>query len=195
MDEHCILVATGNTYKVEELRSLLGDHPVRLLCARDVGGFTEVVEDGRTFEENAVKKAGQVAAEKQMRTLADDSGLEVDALGGAPGINSARFAGEHGNDKRNIRKLLDLLRHRQDRRARFVCAVAVADPHGQVRVVRGEIKGWIAEEPRGSGGFGYDPVFVPEGADVTFAELPEEEKNRISHRAEAVREALRTGLL
>ena len=189
-----ILAATGNAHKVREMSTILAPAGVRLLSAAEVGGIPEVIEDGATFRENAVKKACEVARATGRRVVADDSGLEVVALAGEPGVFSARYAGEGGNDGRNVRKLLGKLEGVTDRRARFVCVIAVADPGGLVGTAEGEVRGHIALAPRGTGGFGYDPVFVPEGYEQTFAELPAEIKNGMSHRGNALAAAVAQGL-
>jgi len=190
-----LLAATGNAHKVDEMRAILAPAGVRLLSARDVGGLPEVDEDGATFRENAIKKACAIAAATGRRVIADDSGLEVAALDGAPGVRSARYAGAGGNDGRNVAKLLAALDGRSDRRARFVCVVAVAGPEGLVGTAEGEVRGRIGDQPRGQGGFGYDPVFIPDGYEQTFAELPAEVKNAMSHRGRALAAALAQGLL
>jgi XTP/dITP diphosphohydrolase len=189
-----ILAATGNAHKVCEMAAILAPAGVRLLSAADVGGIPEVVEDGLTFRDNAVKKACEVAAATGRIVVADDSGLEVLALGGEPGVRSARYAGEGGNDGRNVGKLLSRLEGVADRRARFVCVIAVATPTGLLGTAEGTVPGRIIHAPRGSGGFGYDPVFVPDGYDQTFAELPAEVKNGMSHRGRALAAAVAQGL-
>lgn len=189
-----ILAATGNRHKIEEMAAILAPHGIRLLSAADVGGIPDVVEDGSTFCENASKKACEVAAAKGMAVIADDSGLEVRALDGAPGVYSARYAGPGGNDGRNVARLLHELAAVYDRRARFVCVIALAVPDGLVGTAEGEVRGHIVDAPRGHGGFGYDPVFVPDGFDLTFAELPPEVKNGMSHRGNALVRALSQGL-
>ena len=191
---HEILAATGNDHKLRELREILRPRGLCVLGARDVDGLPDVIEDGDTFVANAVKKAVTVAREKGYRVLADDSGLEVLALKGEPGVRSARYAGKHGDDAGNTRKLLCNLGRERDRRARFVCVIAVATPDGEVKTVEGEVRGVIIGQPRGRNGFGYDPVFLPDGYTQTFAELPSEVKNGISHRANALRAALADGL-
>ena len=150
----------------------------------------EVVEDGKTYMENAAKKASVIAAYTGHLTLADDAGLEVDALNGAPGIHSKRWAGEDATDAVRIAKLLQALEGATDRRARFVAAIAVVHPDTPPEGVLGVCEGHIRHTPVGESGFGYDPVFVPDGYDQTFAELGEEIKNQISHRAKALQQAL-----
>lgn len=192
MNEHTplqLLIATRNAGKVKELHSLLADLPVRLRSLREFACAPEVIENGTTFAENAALKALGYARATQLLTLADDSGLEVEALNGAPGIFSARYAGEHATDAERIARLLRELNRTGDpfRRARFVCAIAVADPHGDLQhTSEGICAGHIAHEPSGGGGFGYDPIFVPDEYDQSFASLPPEIKERISHRARAL---------
>jgi XTP/dITP diphosphohydrolase len=197
---HALVVATQNQGKLGELRKLLAGLDIQVLSLAEVGkGDLVVVEDGATFEANAVKKARTVAEATTMLTLADDSGLEVDALGGAPGVRSARFAGERATDGENNAALLSALDALGDDAggssastrsypARFRCVLALIDPfvrEGEPFVVEGTCEGHITKTPRGSGGFGYDPLFMVEGSGKTLAELDEAEKNRISHRARA----------
>ena len=209
-----VLLATRNRHKVGEITAILekawreyheaspGAHPgdsdsaplpFNLLSLKDFGEIPEVVEDGSTFEDNAKKKAETAVRETSMITLADDSGLEVDYLDGAPGIMSARFSGVHGDFAANNIKLLGLLEGVPDegRSARFVCTVAIAVPGERTRTVRGECAGIVAREESGSGGFGYDPVFHIPGLGKTMAELSMDEKNRVSHRGRAFRKAFR----
>ncbi len=178
-----ITLATNNAHKLEEFQDLLG---VPLRSLRDVPGAPDVVEDGETFEANAIKKAQSLADLTGGWALADDSGLEVDALGGAPGVYSARFAGEHGNDTANNRLLLEKLTDQTDRAARFVCVLALCHPTETPRIFRGECEGRIALSSSGTGGFGYDPLFVPVGHRESFAALGPELKQKISHRARAL---------
>ena len=186
-----IIAATSNAHKIIEIRQILGAHGIEVIGANEAGGMPEVVEDGTTFRENAIKKAVEGARALKAPVLADDSGLEVVALGGAPGIYSARYACEGGNDGRNVAKLLKNLEGVTDRRARFVCVIAVALPDGTVLgTAEGEVRGRIAEAPSGNGGFGYDPVFIPDGYEQSFGVLPPEVKNRLSHRANALQAAL-----
>lgn len=182
-----IVVATGNQHKVEEYKELLADQNVELKSLKDYPNCPEVVEDGRTFEENAAKKAVEVCRYCDVPAFADDSGLEVEALNGEPGIYSSRYA---ATDAERIAKLLKNLEGKDNRRARFVCVIAIAINGEVIETFEGEVKGTIVDAPRGSNGFGYDPVFQPDGYDKTFAEMTDEEKNKISHRANAVKKAL-----
>ena len=187
-----LVLATRNQDKVREIGEILKiEHEIELLSLHNYPDAPDVVEDGKTYEENAIKKASALAEHTGHLTIADDSGLEVDALDGAPGVHSARYAGENASDQDRVVKLLDALQNVPgDRRSgRFICAVAIADPLAQVLVVRGVCEGRIIRMPRGTEGFGYDPVFVPVGYDKTFAELGDEIKNQISHRAKALDEA------
>ena len=186
-----ILISSRNKNKIREVREILCNYEI--LTPDDVGSFDEVTEDGKTFEENALKKAREICRQTGMITIADDSGLCVDALGGAPGVYSARFAGEGHNDEENIVKLLSLLQNEENRSAKFVSAAAVCFPDETSFVALGECKGTILREKRGSNGFGYDPVFYYEDFGKTFAEISEEEKNSISHRRRAF-DALRAYL-
>lgn len=187
-----LVLATKNPGKVREFRALFWDLPrLRVHALDEVGKLPDVVEDGKTFEENAIKKAREIAAATGMLALADDSGLEVDALGGKPGVYSARYAGRQGNDEANNDKLLADMSHVPDgeRRARFRVVLVLADPNGplgtEVHVEHGTCEGEILRARRGSEGFGYDPLFRPEGHNESMAELAPDEKNAISHRAEA----------
>ena len=167
--------------------------PLQLRSLAEFPGTTEVEETGRTFIENAVLKAKAYAGQTGLWSLADDSGLEVEALGGAPGIFSSRYAGETASDAERIEMLLAQLSSfgaTRRRRARFVCVMAIADPQGQIQnISTGECTGTIAHAPRGDNGFGYDPIFVPDGYHQTFGELPTEIKEQISHRALALKAA------
>lgn len=186
-----LLLATRNQGKKKEMQQILKDLPVEIITLEDIDELPEIIEDGATFVENASKKAQQTAALSGYTSLADDSGLVVDALDGKPGIYSARFAGEEADDNKNNEKLLLMLKNIETakRTARFICAVAVSDPTGHTRVVTGECEGKIAWEKKGTGGFGYDPLFVPAGREESFAQLTPEEKNSISHRARALKKA------
>lgn len=183
-----LLIATRNEGKVRELRELLGD-AFALRSLAEFPRVPEAEETGETFEENASIKAAFYGRATGLLTLADDSGLEVAALGGAPGVRSARYAGEGASYEVKIARLLEELRRSgdSDRTARFVCVVALFDPVDEsLRLFRGVCDGGIAGEPRGAGGFGYDPVFVPEGYVESFGQLPSSVKQRLSHRARAV---------
>ena len=187
-----LVLATRNQDKVREIGEILKiEDGIELLSLHNYPDALDVVEDGKTYEENAIKKASELAEYTGHLTIADDSGLEVDALGGAPGVHSARYAGENASDQDRVVKLLSALQNVPDDRqsGRFICAVAIAEPLAQVLVVRGVCEGRIIRMPRGTEGFGYDPVFVPVGYDKTFAELGDEIKNQISHRAKALDEA------
>ncbi|HEY0384535.1 MAG TPA: XTP/dITP diphosphatase [Pyrinomonadaceae bacterium] len=184
-----LLIATFNAGKVREFASLLVTLSLRLHSLDEFPAIREVAETGATFAENAILKAEGYARQTQLWTLADDSGLEVQALDGAPGVLSARYAGPQATDAERIALLLDELAKTNDeqRRARFICNIAVADPDGQVlKLVEGICEGHLARAPRGTNGFGYDPVFIPEGYQQTFGELPVEVKKSVSHRARAL---------
>lgn len=182
-----IVLATRNIGKVKELTALLGNVVEKVTSLRELNSVPDIVEDGDTFRMNALKKARLISKATQKITLADDSGLEVDGLGGRPGVFSSRYAGENASDKDNIRKLLKELNGIGDRKARFVCNLALVFPNGEEIVVEGICEGVILEKPRGEGGFGYDPVFLLPDINKTMAELATEEKNLISHRSRAVR--------
>jgi len=184
-----LLLATNNKGKVREYRSLLKDIPLELVTLAEEGITTEVDEVGESLEENARLKAALLAAESRLLALADDSGLEVDALGGEPGRLSARYAGEGASDKDRVSYLLSRLENvPEDRRsARFRCIIALATPGGAVEYCSGECRGTITFEPRGEQNFGYDPIFYLPELGKTMAELTLEEKNRISHRGQAAR--------
>lgn len=195
-----IVVASSNAAKVAEVVDILRGLPVRVLTRRDFDEWPEVEESGETYLDNARLKARAVAAATGRPALADDSGIEVDALGGAPGPRSARFAGPEATDEENNRHLADLLEGvpPERRGARYRCVVVAVLPGAAEVVGEGTCEGRIALEPRGSGGFGYDPWFVPEGDARTMAELAPEEKHAISHRGRALRallEKLRPELL
>jgi XTP/dITP diphosphohydrolase len=186
-----LLFATGNRKKLEELKTLLQGVPFEIVTLRDFPDAKEVVEDGKTFEENAVKKAAEIARETGLLTLAEDSGLAVEALEGSPGVYSARFAGPEKDDVKNCQKVLRLMEKMPDtcRGASFISAVAIASPERLIGVVEGEVRGGIAYEMRGSGGFGYDPIFIYGPYGKTLGEVSPEMKHRVSHRAQAVEKA------
>jgi len=184
-----LVIATRNAHKLEEIQAIFDFEGLEVTSAFDYPEIPDVVEDGDTFEANAIKKAVEIAKATGCWTMADDSGLEVDELGGAPGVYSARYAGEPCSYPANNEKLLRELADKKDRSARFRTVVALSDPGGSVQTVTGECPGVIIEELRGTNGFGYDPLFVPDGHSKTFAELDSEEKNRISHRACALHKA------
>jgi XTP/dITP diphosphohydrolase len=181
-----LVLATHNAGKVAELRRILAGFDVELLDASDVD-LPDVDETGATFTANALLKARAGAAACGLPCLADDSGLVVDALGGDPGVRSARYAGPHGDDAANLRLVLERMAGRDDRTARFVCVAALASPDGREWTAEGVVEGRLTEAPRGEGGFGYDPIFVPDGDDRTTAEMPPAEKDVISHRGQAFR--------
>ena len=192
-----IVIGTANAHKVVEIRDALRDVPVELLDLSAFGDVPDVVEDLDTFVGNASKKAAEIARAVGRWTMADDSGLVVDALGGAPGVYSARYAGGHGDYKANNEKLLREMSGVLDERraARFVCVIALADSTGEIAfTVEGLFEGRIAQEEIGANGFGYDPIFYPRHESRTVAEMTLDEKNRISHRALALR-AFREELL
>jgi XTP/dITP diphosphohydrolase len=185
-----LLLATHNANKTREFAQLLGEK----FCIRDLSALPdlpEIAETGRSFEENAAIKATAVSKQcPDEVVIADDSGLEVDALAGAPGLFSARYGGEGANDEENLNKLLRDLRGVPNRSAGFRCVIAVVKNGKLITAVGGKMAGTITESPRGRNGFGYDPIFVPRGFTETFAELSPETKNKISHRAAAVRELI-----
>lgn len=187
-----VVLATGNEDKVREITDILAPHGFEVISLREFPEIGEIIEDGATFRENAMIKATAVSRYTGLLALADDSGLEVDALDGAPGIYSSRFAGKEKDDQANNRKLLDLLSGipLERRTARFQCVVAIAEPDGWVHIAEGFCEGIIVEEPRGQGGFGYDPLFYVPAYERTFAELDPAIKNRISHRAKALEGAV-----
>lgn len=182
-----IVVATTNAHKVGEYRKLLADQNVELKSLLDYPGFPEVEENGETFAENAAIKALAACKYCDVPAFADDSGLEVEALDGRPGVYSSRYA---DSDPERIAKLLKELEGCENRKARFVCAISIAFNGEVIETFEGEVRGTITLEPKGEGGFGYDPVFLPDGYDQTFGELPPDVKNKISHRAMAFKKAM-----
>lgn len=184
-----IVAATQNKHKIEEMSAITKEFGMNMVSRLDAGvPDFEIEEDGKTFEENSEKKAREIMKVCGNITIADDSGLMVDALDGAPGVYSARFAGEDSNDEKNNEKLLLLLKDvpEEKRTAKFVSVITMVYPNGEKIVARGECRGHILYKGRGNNGFGYDPLFVPDGFDRTFAELSAEEKNKISHRSIAL---------
>jgi XTP/dITP diphosphohydrolase len=186
-----LIVATRNRGKSKEIREFLHDFPVDIKDLNDFGPIPEAVEDGDTFEENAYKKASFTAKVLGYPALADDSGLEVEALAGAPGIHSARYAGPKASDAENNRKLLHALSGKTNRKARFCCVLSLAVPAGPALTYEGTCEGVIGEAPRGEHGFGYDPLFTYPPLAKTFAELTLEEKSQVSHRGKALSELRR----
>ncbi|EHK88329.1 RdgB/HAM1 family non-canonical purine NTP pyrophosphatase [Saccharomonospora azurea] len=187
-----VLLATRNAKKLDELRRILADAGVaglEVVGLADVDPFDEAPETGATFEENALAKARDAADATGLAAVADDSGLTVDALNGMPGVLSARWAGVHGDDDANLRLVLGQLADVQDERrgAAFACAVALVVPGAEPVVLRREWRGSLVREPRGTNGFGYDPIFVPDGESRTSAELAPQEKDAASHRGQALR--------
>ena len=187
-----VLLGTGNPHKLDELRQLLAGTGVAVLGLLDLPDYVEPVEDGATFEDNALIKARAAAKVSGLPSLADDSGLSVDALGGMPGVLSARWSGRHGDDRANLDLVLAQLGDVPDPRrgAQFDCAAALVLPDGPELVLRASWRGAITREPRGTNGFGYDPIFVPDGETRTSAELDPEAKNAVSHRGQAMRAIL-----
>ena len=189
MNNMKIVAATGNKHKIEEIESITKKFGMNVITKAEAGvGDLEVEETGTTFEENSLIKAEAIMKATGMPAIADDSGLEADALNCAPGVYSARFSGEGATDESNNAKLLKLMENIPDdeRSARFVSVVTLCFPDGTVVAARGECPGTLRRSPRGDGGFGYDPLFVPVGYDKTYAEISAEEKNIISHRAKAL---------
>jgi XTP/dITP diphosphohydrolase len=186
-----LLLATNNTGKVKEYRSLLQGIPFELVTPKEMGILMDVEETGTTYEENARLKACALAEESGLLTLADDSGIEVDALAGEPGVMSARYAGENASDAERVNYLLAKMKDipKEKRTARFRCVIAIAQPDGQVEFCYGECNGVITFESQGTKGFGYDPVFFFPERGKTMAELPFEIKNQISHRGHAAQKA------
>ncbi len=180
-----IFLATGNKKKIKEISAIFNGLGIELQSIQDGIKIPEVIEDGSTFEENSVKKALEISKYLNMVTIADDSGLCVEALDGAPGIYSARYSGEDATDKTNNLKLVEELQGKENRRAKFVCVITLAKPNGETHSFRGELEGLIVDEPGGTDGFGYDPHFYISKYDKTLAEIPEI-KNKISHRAKAL---------
>jgi XTP/dITP diphosphohydrolase len=194
-----MIFATGNVGKLKEVKKLFAEFNVEILSLKDLENPPEIIENGKTFEENSLIKARTVFADYGVPVFADDSGLVVEQLGGAPGVYSARYAGEKATYAENNKKLLEELKHfPEPHQAKFVCVASYVDGEREF-TVRGELPGKIVHEFRGENGFGYDPIFIPKGYDRTLAELSLEEKNKISHRGQAMaklkNELLRLNLL
>ena len=185
-----LLIATRNLYKLQEIKAIFNMPSIDLVTINDFSSLPEVIEDGATFESNAIKKSVVLAISSRIWTLADDSGLQVDCLNGEPGVHSARYAGEPVNYAANNAKLLQAMSGKTERTARFCCSVALSSPSGRSQVVMGTCEGSIIENERGVNGFGYDPLFVPNGYSQTFAEMDNVSKNKISHRAVALNRAI-----
>ena len=183
------IIATHNPGKVNEFKEILEPRGYDVKSLAEIGFTEEIEETGHTFEENAILKAEAVAKAVNKMVIADDSGLSIDNLGGRPGVYSARYAGEQKDDQANIEKVLSELKgiEKEQRTARFRCALAVSIPGEETKTVEGHVEGYIAEEPRGEYGFGYDPIFIVKDKDKTMAELTSDEKNKISHRADALK--------
>jgi XTP/dITP diphosphohydrolase len=183
-----LVFATNNKHKLMEIRAIAGDR-FRILSLSDIGCIEDIVEDAPTIEGNASLKANFIWKKFGIDCFADDTGLEIEALEGRPGVKSARYAGEDCNPENNIRKVLLELKEIQDRRARFKTIISLITG-GEERLFEGTVEGVILEKKRGKEGFGYDPVFLPDGYNLTFAEMPAEEKNKISHRGRAVQKLI-----
>ena len=188
-----LVIATSNQHKLKEFKAILKGFPLTILSLKDFPDIPVVVEDGKSFYENALKKALTVARHTDKITVADDSGIEVDALDGKPGVYSARFAGEDATDEANNTKLLKELEgvSSDKRGACFTCVLVIAQPDGETAFVEGACRGTIIHEARGEYGFGYDPLFLVPEYDKTFSEITPEEKNKISHRARALEKLLK----
>ena len=185
-----IIFATGNKDKMKEIRMILSDLDVEILSMKEAGISVDIEENGTTFEENALIKAKAVAAYTDAIVLADDSGLTVDVLDGAPGVYSARYAGHHGDDQANNEKLIRELQGKSDRTGHYVCALALVYPDGREVTAEGYCDGLVQDEPKGDNGFGYDPYFYVPEFEKTMAELSIEEKETISHRGRALRKLI-----
>ena len=187
-DSKTLVIATTNPGKAEEIRDMLKGYPVNVKSLADFGPIPPVEEDGETFDDNAYKKASFVSKILGLPALADDSGLLVDALDGAPGVLSARYAGENATDEQRYTKLLNEMKGKSNRAAAFECVISIAVPTGPALTYEARCEGLIAEAPSGAGGFGYDPVFYYPPLRKTFAQLTRKEKSRISHRGKALQE-------
>ena len=183
-----IVLSTGSKNKVKEMKSILGDGDFKVIDKNEAGfSDLDVEETGETLAENAIIKAEAIWEKVHKTVIADDTGLFVDALDGIPGVRSARYAGEHATDEENREKLLNALKDEKNRSARFITCIAVIDEDGKVNTLEGTCEGKIAEKETGTNGFGYDSIFVPEGYDISFGEISDELKNKISHRALAMK--------
>ncbi len=185
-----VVAATSNKHKLKEFRELFKDLDIKILSLDDVGGAPEVIEDGDSFEANSGKKALEVSNYLNMPTFADDSGIVVEALDGKPGIYSARYAGENATDAENLDKLISDMKGCTNRNARFVCVISIAINGIVVASFKGEVKGTLTNGKSGGNGFGYDPIFIPDGYDKTFGDLGEDIKAKISHRAKAAQQVV-----
>lgn len=185
-----LIIASNNSHKISEIKKILSGKFDRIISLSEAGIVHETIEDGATFAENAIKKATEICSLSGMPALADDSGLCVEALGGEPGIYSARYSGVGADDKSNNDLLLRNLAHHKNRNAAFVSVVAIAYPDGKIISAMGEINGSITREPRGKNGFGYDPLFEVDGTSRTYAEMTDDEKNALSHRGKALNNLL-----
>ncbi|PHR29900.1 MAG: Non-canonical purine NTP pyrophosphatase [Desulfotalea sp.] len=181
-----LVIATTNQNKLKEFKEILKDLDIEIRSLADFGPIPEVIEDGETFDDNAYKKAWQTAKVLGLPTIADDSGLVVDALDGAPGVYSARYSGENATDEENVTKLLSELKGVKNRKAHFQCVLSIAVPSGPALTYEASCEGTIIDDKRGDNGFGYDPIFYFEEFDKTFAQLSMEEKNKVSHRGKAL---------
>ena len=185
-----LIIASNNKHKVYEIKTILAPYFDEILSLSEAGISHETVEDGETFMENALKKAREIAEISHGAALADDSGICADALGGEPGVYSARYSGGHGNDEDNNKLLIKNLSDKADKSAHYTSAIAIVYPDGREVTAEGYMYGRIIDTPRGDRGFGYDPIFVPEGEQRTVAEMSDSEKNEISHRASALKKLL-----
>jgi XTP/dITP diphosphohydrolase len=183
-----LVFATNNRHKLDEVSAKLNG-AIQLLTLHDIGCYDDIEETGTTFKANASIKSHHVYAEYKLNCFGDDSGLEIDALNGEPGVYSARYAGTHGNHTANISKVLDNLKGETNRKARFRTVISLIW-NGEEHFFEGTVEGTIRQELSGTGGFGYDPIFEPEGYDITFAEMSMEQKNAISHRAKAMEQLI-----
>lgn len=183
-----LVLATANKGKTRELKDRLQGYPVEIKNLSDFGPIPEVIEDGETFDDNAYKKASFIARILGYPALADDSGLCVEALGGAPGVYSARYAGENATDQDNVDKLLDAMKNEKNRKAAFECVISIAVPTGAALTYEGRCEGVLTREPAGDNGFGYDPLFFFPELNKTFAQLSMDEKAKVSHRGKALQE-------